>query len=1307
MLTLKRLLGAGLTALMLLLTACQSPLNITQNHAAARDVTLSGSAGTISVTNMTNTSLTVTYSPGTQYTSVQLYLSQGNGTGLVLAAQNMNFSAGTYSYTFSNASYTSGALIYVALEQNNNGVETTLPSGSLSNVATWMSFTYAAATPTPTASPTPTPASSGLTVSGANGSLEMSNMTGGNLTVTYAPSASISSAALYVSQGNGTGLVVANQSMTNTSGTWTATCSNASFTSGAVIYVDVLTTANGVQTSVPQGSLSNVTSWASFTYGSAAPSPSPSPTPSPTPGNLTVSGVNGTLTLTNMTGSNLTVSYASSSAISSAFLYVSQGNGTGLVVANSAMTNTNGTWSATCNNATFVAGAQIYVDVLVTANGVQTNVPQGSLSNVTSWGSFTYAAPAPTPTPSPTPTPTPSPTPAPITSTGDPWYGGQLLWDDEFNGPTIDPTKWTFDTGAGGWGNNELETYTTSNASIQNVADGSSTDSCLVITAQKDAQGNWTSARLKTLGLQSFTYGKIEARMKLPSGNGMWPAFWMMGTNQNSVGWPACGETDIMEMIGGTGVSPSGATLSDSTVYGTLHWLSSATNAAASTQPEVYTLPSGKFSDAFHTFGVVWTPTSITYYVDGVQTGSVTPDSTTGTTFQNPYYLLLNLAVGGNWPGNPTASTVSPQSLDVDWVRVYAAPGTNTSYTLSFDTQGGTPSASSVSVPSGTTLGAAGVTFPTATKTGYNLVGWFSAANGGGTAITSSTVLTGNLTAYADWAPAGPVNFGPNVLIMDPSMSASTIQSQVDAVYASQKTNQFGSQRYAIMFKPGTYNVNVNVGYYTQILGLGQSPDATQIMGSIQADGSYDPNMNVTNNFWRGAENIAVTPTNGTDMWAVSQACPLRRVHVKGGLWLFDINPNTGASGWASGGFMGDTLVDGQVNSGGQQQWLSRNSQWSSWNGSVWNMVFVGDVNAPATTFPNPPNTTVTQTPVVKEKPYLYIDSSGNYNVFVPSLRSASQGVSWLNGNTPGTSIPISQFYVAQASTDTAATLNAALAAGKNLLLTPGVYSLNDTLRVTNPNTIVLGIGLATLLNTTQAPAMTVADVDGVEIAGILFDAGPGSPYQLQVGPAGSSANHAANPILLSDLFFRVGGAAPGSTTESLEINSNNVIGDDFWIWRADHGSSSANVGWTVNPADHGLVVNGQNVTIYGLAVEHYQKEQTLWNGNGGQVYFYQSEEPYDVPTQADWMDGSEYGYPSYKVADTVTSHLAMGLGVYCFFNVNPSVQLTNALEVPSPLLSSMQDLTTVSLGGTGTIDHLINGLGPAANSSSNIQTYN
>jgi uncharacterized repeat protein (TIGR02543 family) len=659
------------------------------------------------------------------------------------------------------------------------------------------------------------------------------------------------------------------------------------------------------------------------------------------------------------------------------------------------------------------------------------------------------------------------------------------------------------------------------------------------------------------------------------------------------------------------------------------------------------------------------------------------------------------------------AETMVPQGTLSDattWSSfTYGSGTTSYTYTVTFDSQGATtaasPSTKTVASPA-TTVGS----LPTApVKTGYVFGGWYTAVNGGGTAFTASTTVTASLTVYAKWTASGTVSFGPNVYIFDPSMSASTIQSQLNTLYAAQQTNQFGSNRYAVLFKPGTYNVNVNVGFYMQILGLGQNPDQTNIVGSVQADGSYDPNYAVTDNFWRSVENLAVTPTaQSYDMWAVSQASPMRRVHVKGGLWLFDINPNTGASGWASGGFLSDTLVDGQVNSGGQQQWFSRNAQWGSWTGSVWNMVFAGCVNAPASTFPTPPNTTVATTPVVKEKPYLYIDASGNYNVFVPSLRSNSSGVSWASGSTPGTSIPISQFYIAQASTDTAATINAALASGKHLLLTPGVYSLNGTIQVNNANTIVLGLGMATLLNTTAVPAMQIADVDGVEVAGVLFDAGPNAASsQLQVGPSGSSASHASNPTVLSDLFFRVGGAAVGKTTVSLQINSSNVIGDDFWIWRADHGSSASYVGWTVNTATNGLVVNGANVTIYGLAVEHYQQYQTLWNGNGGQVYFYQSEEPYDVPAQSSWMNGTANGYPSYKVANSVTSHTAYGVGVYCYFNVNPAVQLDNAFEVPTSGLNGamMHNLTTVSLGGVGTINHILDGYGSAVNSSTQLAT--
>ncbi len=408
--------------------------------------------------------------------------------------------------------------------------------------------------------------------------------------------------------------------------------------------------------------------------------------------------------------------------------------------------------------------------------------------------------------------------------------------------------------------------------------------------------------------------------------------------------------------------------------------------------------------------------------------------------------------------------------------------------------------------------------------------------------------------------------------------------------------------------------------------------------------------------------------------------------------------------GWSSGGFLADTKVDGQVNSGSQQQWFTRNSQLGSWTGSNWNMVFVGVSGAPSgASWPNPPDTVVSQAPVVREKPFLTIDASGNYSVFVPTVRNNASGISWGSGTPSGQSIAISQFYIAHQG-DSAATINAALSQGKHLsCLTPGVYHLSDTLRVTNANTVVLGLGVATLVPDNGVTAMSVADVDGVKIAGLLFDAGTGnSPVLLDVGPTGASADHSGNPTSLSDLFFRIGGAGTGKAAISLRINSHNVIGDHFWIWRADHGSG---VGWTTNTATNGLVVNGANVTIYGLFVEHYQQYQTVWNGNGGRVYFYQSEMPYDVPSQSSWMNGSVNGFASYQVGSSVTSHEAWGLGIYCFFSTNSSVKAANAIEAPSNAGVKFHNMTTVSLGGTGEITHIINGNGNAANSGSNVAT--
>ncbi|MFB7830346.1 RICIN domain-containing protein [Streptomyces sp. NPDC056056] len=542
-------------------------------------------------------------------------------------------------------------------------------------------------------------------------------------------------------------------------------------------------------------------------------------------------------------------------------------------------------------------------------------------------------------------------------------------------------------------------------------------------------------------------------------------------------------------------------------------------------------------------------------------------------------------------------------------------------------------------------------------------------------------------------APGG-VDLGPNVVVLDPSMPSATVQGRLDTIFRRQETNQFGPERYAVLFKPGTYNNDVNVGFYTQVLGLGPSPDSVTINGAVHVEADWFPPQNATQNFWRGAENLSVTPTGGTDRWAVSQASAYRRMHVRGNLELSD-------GGWSSGGFMADTKIDGQVRSGTQQQWLTRNSQLGSWTGSNWNMVFVGSQGVPGTSFPNPPHTTVDRSPVVREKPFLTVDATGAYKVVVPAPRTDSTGTTWAAGGAPAaTQLPIDRFHVVKPGA-TAAQINAALAAGKDLLVTPGVYHLDQTLRVTRPGTVVLGLGLATFVPDNGITAMTVADVDGVKIAGVLFDAGTvNSPTLLELGPAGSSASHAADPTSLHDVYFRVGGAAVGKATTSLVVNSDHVIGDHLWVWRADHGTG---VGWNTNTADTGLVVNGDDVTMYGLFVEHYQKHQTVWNGNRGRTYFYQNEMPYDPPNQAAWMNGSTQGYAAYKVADSVTSHQAYGLGSYCYFNVNPGVTAEHAIEAPDRPDVRFRSMVTVSLGGTGTIRHVVNNRGGPSNSSTNV----
>ncbi len=550
-------------------------------------------------------------------------------------------------------------------------------------------------------------------------------------------------------------------------------------------------------------------------------------------------------------------------------------------------------------------------------------------------------------------------------------------------------------------------------------------------------------------------------------------------------------------------------------------------------------------------------------------------------------------------------------------------------------------------------------------------------------------------TSLAAQSPRAAPDFGPNVIIVDPTVPSATIQARLDTIFATQEASEFGSHRYAVLFKPGTYDVDARIGFYTQIAGLGMSPDDVVIRGGVHADARWRQG-NATLNFWRSVENMAVLPAGGFTRWAVSQAAPMRRMHIRGDLVLDD-------GGWSSGGFLADSKIDGEVRSGSQQQWLTRNSALGRWTGANWNMVFVGTRGAPATTFPDPPYTTIDAAPVIREKPFLVVDRRGAWSVFVPALRPRARGTTWSAGRPRGTSRPLSDFMIVLPGTSAAA-MNDALARGRSLLVTPGIHHLDTPLHIARRNTVVLGLGLATLVPDGGAGAITMDDVDGVTIAGLLVDAGPASsPVLVQIGPRGSSARHAATPTLLSDLFVRVGGGGVAKAVVSLEVNSSDVIGDHLWLWRADHGNG---VGWSSNTAANGLIVNGRGVTMYGLFVEHYQQHQVLWSGNGGRTYMFQNEMPYDVPVQSEWMSGATRGFAAYRVDASVTTHEAWGLGSYCFFNRNPAIVADHAFEVPVAPGVRLHDMVTVSLGGgKGTIGHVVNASGGAARAGATVQT--
>jgi hypothetical protein len=589
------------------------------------------------------------------------------------------------------------------------------------------------------------------------------------------------------------------------------------------------------------------------------------------------------------------------------------------------------------------------------------------------------------------------------------------------------------------------------------------------------------------------------------------------------------------------------------------------------------------------------------------------------------------------------------------------------------------------------------------------------------------------LTAPGAASAASRSGFGPNVIVFTPTMSQASIQSTLNSIATQQVPNQFGTQRYAIFFEPGTYGSTAEplvfqVGYYTQVAGLGAHPGDVTINGAVdvfnQCTGSgSSQDCTGLDNFWRSLSNLTINfnlqPASSTtyvpataesgscnntfEYWAVSQAAPMRRVIINGNVSLQDF---CGPNGFVSGGFFADDEFNGGVViNAGQQQFFTRNSNIDSWTNGVWNQVFLGDNGAPPTSFGPGTNqyTTVPSTPVSESEPFLYTDSRGNFNVFVPAVQHDSVGPSYAgSASETGRSIPIQRFFIANPRTPVWA-INAALAVGQNLILTPGVYDLRAPIVVSHPGTVVMGLGFATLIPQDGNVAMETAEVPGIKLSGVIFDAGPRrSPALLVVGGRrvgwwrSADDRGPGTPTLMQDVFFRIGGAEPGQARTALIVNTDDTILDDVWAWRADHG---AGVGWTSNPSDTGVIVNGNDVDAYGLFVEHFQKFEVIWNGQRGEDVFFQNEMPYDPPSQSAWMSSpTTDGYAAFLLSPRVRSFQGYGMGSYSFFNQGVSIFATQAFQSPPHQAGDQfHDLLTIFLDavhGSGGINSVINGVG-------------
>ena len=575
----------------------------------------------------------------------------------------------------------------------------------------------------------------------------------------------------------------------------------------------------------------------------------------------------------------------------------------------------------------------------------------------------------------------------------------------------------------------------------------------------------------------------------------------------------------------------------------------------------------------------------------------------------------------------------------------------------------------------------------------------------------------------------------------DPQETITTTSSSTSTTTFRPHTH-FTNNRTVILFAPGQYqDCAFQVGYYTQVLGLGANVRDVQFIG--KKGGPYCPAYDKDchggsslDTFWRCAENFTCRHAL---LWAVSQAAPLRRIHAQGDLILSD------GAAYASGGHLANAQVDGDLVFGSQQQFLARSvGIGNKIDLCAWSTVLVDCTQKVP---PASESVTVHVPTVTVEKPYLVLDQHKRYKLHVPQPRFAQPTTSdhapimglgpILTADTDDIR-DFSQVYVAKAKIsnntgeyeldkDVARKINMALKQGKDVVLSPGIFYLSESVQMMVPNQVLLGIGMATLVAPTDGnPCIQVPPrLPGIRVAGIMLEASRLEENMLfskhktaslmEWGVQGvSDPGVAANPGVMSDVFARVGGSSLDravSTNIMIRIHSGHVLGDNLWLWRADHvelgqhelpNFPPLSYHQTLEgevPVQTGLEVNGDNVTIHGLAVEHTTEHQVIWNGENGCVQFYQCELPYDVST-----DFGLQNYMGYKVNPNVRQHNLGGAGVYSNFR-DGNVLVKSAIEHPHAFKerSNAQIINpfTVHLNNQGVImtvltDGQQNGGGPA-----------